>query len=124
MKKSILVLASAALMFGSQALAGDAAKGQVFAKKCVTCHDLSIAKKNKVGPFLWGIVGLPSGKVAGYKYSTAHAEKSANIVWDEATLDKYLESPKDFIPGNKMVFQGIKDAGERADLIAYLKTLK
>ncbi|MBF0611371.1 MAG: cytochrome c family protein [Magnetococcales bacterium] len=111
-------------MFGSQAIAGDVAKGEQAAKKCATCHDMTNAKKNKVGPYLWGIMGQPAGKVEGYKYSSAHMEKAGSIKWDEATMNKYLESPKDFIPGNKMVFQGIKDAAERDDLISYMKTLK
>lgn len=124
MKKSVLVVAAAALLFSTPAFAGDVAKGEQSAKKCATCHDMTNAKKNKVGPFLWGITGQPAGKVDGYKYSSAHMEKAAGITWDDANLNKYLENPKDFIPGNKMVFQGIKDAAERDDLISYMKTLK
>ena len=58
----------------------------------------------------------------GYSYSPAN--EAANLTWDDATLDKYLDAPRAMIPGTKMTYAGVKDAGKRADLIAYLGTLK
>lgn len=127
MKKALFLAVAAAFaltLTSAPAAAGDAAKGQNVAKKCLACHDMTNAKKNKVGPYLWDIVGKPAGKVEGYKYSSAHMAKAGEITWDEATLDTYLEDPRKYIPGNKMAFAGVKDATERADLIEYMKSLK
>lgn len=63
--------------------------------------------------------GRKTGQAPGYEYSTANVEKG--IVWGEETLFEYLENPKKFIPGTKMVFAGLKKPQERADLIAYMK---
>ena len=97
---------------------GDAEKGKRVFNKCKSCHELT-AEKNKIGPHLVGILGRKSGSVAGFKYSSAM--QNANIVWDEKTIDTYITDPKKFVPGNKMVLAPIKDEGQRADLIAYLK---
>lgn len=119
-----LAAAFAVTLAGNAFAAGDAEKGKDVAKKCVACHDLTDKKQNKVGPALWGIVGAKAGAVAGYKYSTPHMEKAKDIIWDEATLHKYLADPKGFIPGNKMTFAGIKDTADMENLIAFMKTMK
>jgi cytochrome c len=109
-------------VFGSAALAGDAGAGRgVFQSNCGICHSVRDGQ-NGVGPTLRGIVGRKTGSVSGYTYSPANV--AANITWDEATLDKYLEAPRAVIPGTKMTFGGLKDAGKRGDLITYLATLK
>jgi cytochrome c len=86
--------------------------------KCKTCHSFDPGKK-KIGPHLQGIIGRKAGSVEGYKYSKAM--KAADIVWDEANLDKYLTKPKAFVKGTKMSFAGLKKEAQRQDLIAYLK---
>ena len=68
------------------------------------------------------MVGRKTGSVPGYTYSPQN--QAANLTWDEATLDKYLEAPRAMIPGTKMTYAGLKDAEKRANLIAYLATLK
>lgn len=98
----------------------DAAKGAASAKKCQACHDMGGA--NKVGPGMAGVVGRPVGKHAGYAYSPAMAGHGGN--WDEQTLSEFLANPKAAVPGTKMSFAGVKKIEERADIIAYLKTLK
>jgi cytochrome c len=109
-------------VFGPAALAGDAGAGRsVFQSNCGICHSVREGQ-NGVGPTLRGIVGRKTSSVAGYTYSPAN--EAANITWDEATLDKYLEAPRATMPGTKMTFGGLKDAGKRGDLIAYLATLK
>ncbi len=104
------------------ALAADAEAGRaVFKSQCSTCHS-PVQGKNAVGPSLFGIVGRTSGKVEGFHYSEAN--KAAGLTWDVATLDKYLTSPKTVVKGTIMSYAGVKDDAKRADLIAYLETLK
>lgn len=88
-------------------------------KKCMACHDVGPAAKNKIGPALNGLDGRKSGSVAGFVYSEAN--KSSNITWDEVTFLEYIKDPKAKIPKTKMVFVGIKDEAEAKSLWAYLK---
>ena len=101
---------------------GDAAKGQKAFSKCAACHRVGPTAKNGVGPVLNGIVGRKAGTYDGYKYSTANMK--SEILWDEAHLAVYLKAPAKVIPGTKMVFPGIPNDQEIADLIAYLKSFK
>jgi cytochrome c len=73
-----------------------------------------------IGPNLNGLFGRKTGQAPGYSYSQANVSKG--ITWGEDTLFDYLENPKKYIPGTKMVFAGLKKEGERNDLIAYLKS--
>ena len=117
-----LTAALAVLAVGGNAYAGDAAAGEkVFKKYCAACHTTDEGK-NRVGPSLFGVVGRHSGTVAGFAYSDAN--KNSGIVWTEDKLDPYLADPKGVVPGTKMTFAGIKDATERADVIAFLGTKK
>jgi cytochrome c len=100
---------------------GDPDAGKEVFKKCAVCHATQ-AGQNKVGPSLAGIVGRKAGTVPNYSYTPAN--KDSGLTWDEPTLDKYLENPKEVVKGTKMVFPGLKTEKERQDIIAYLKTLK
>jgi cytochrome c2 len=106
--------------------AGDPAKGEAYAKRCSVCHDLTAAAVNKVGPHLFGVVGRPIASVSDYHYSDAMTNFSAggSKVWDAATLDTYLADPRKVVQGTKMVFPGIQSEQDRANVIAYLETLK
>jgi cytochrome c len=106
----------------SVAQAQDAAAGQDVFKKCRACHAVGADAKNKVGPILNGIVGRKAGTVEGFAYSDPM--KNSGLTWDEATLDAYLANPKEKIPGNKMVFAGLKEEADRKNVIAYLATQK
>lgn len=98
---------------------GDPAKGQRVFNLCKACHTIEKGGKNLVGPNLHGVFGRKSGQAEGFKFSPAMA--GAGFAWDEEKLDKYLADPKGFLPGNKMVFIGVKKPDDRANLIAYLK---
>ncbi len=106
--------------FGALA-AGDIAKGERLAKQCTVCHTLNKGGKNKLGPNLFGILGSSAASVNGYKYSKAMA--SSGIIWDEVAFIEFLTRPKKFLKGTKMSYFGLKKAAQRADLLAYFKTL-
>eukprot|EP00037_Helgoeca_nana_P003207 m.38773 g.38773 ORF g.38773 m.38773 type:complete len:109 (-) comp13504_c0_seq1:826-1152(-) len=92
---------------------------RIFRLRCSLCHTLTQEGAHKTGPNLFGLIGRETGAAVGYDYSVAN--KTRGIVWNEARLDKYLLHPRGYIPGTKMVFQGVKNAQQRADLIQYLK---
>ena len=96
-------------------LAGDAARGETLYEACQDCHSLD---KNDVGPRHRGVFGRKAASLSDYDYSDAL--KSANIVWNEETLDKWLTDPQAVAPGAKMFFH-LDNPQDRADVIAYLK---
>jgi cytochrome c len=102
---------------------GDVKRGEaLFKGRAAQCHTGTKGGQNGVGPNLFGLVGRMSGTIEGYSYSKANID--SNTLWTEEALDVYLENPKKFMPGTKMSFAGLKKPQERADLIAYLVTLK
>lgn len=99
--------------------AADPEKGKVLFLQCRACHSLEAGGANKVGPNLHGFLGRKAGLAPGFSYSEAVAQ--SGIVWSAEALDHWLERPSDFLPGNRMVFVGIRKPEDRANLIAYLK---
>jgi len=98
---------------------GDLANGKKVFAVCKSCHTIVPGGANMTGPNLYGMFGRKPGTSEGYKYS--EVVKAATFTWDAENLDKWLASPKTFLPGTKMSFIGVKDAKDRVDLIAYLK---
>ena len=100
--------------------AGDPVVGEAdFSTRCAACH-ATAAGQNKVGPSLAGVFGNASGTAPGFTYSAAL--KSAHVTWDDATLDKWLQSPSGLVRGTTM-FASVPSGDDRQNIIAYLKTL-
>lgn len=102
--------------------AGDASAGSGLFNRCAMCHSNTKGGPNKLGPDLFGVVGRKAGTYPGFSYSAAM--QHAGFVWTPAKLSDYLASPQKIVPGNAMPFVGIPDPKQRADLVAYLATLK
>lgn len=90
-------------------------------KKCLACHTAEKGAASKAGPNLWGVLGRPHGSFPGFGYSEAMKSKGGD--WTYSDLASFLHKPKAFVPGTKMVFAGVADSAELADLIAYIRTL-
>jgi cytochrome c len=99
----------------------DATKGQAAARKCSACHTFENGGANKVGPNLYNVVNRPLASYAGFNYSAALKGKGGN--WDYEMLNAFIQNPKAAVPGTIMAFAGVAQAGERADLLAYLRSL-
>jgi cytochrome c len=115
------------LFFAMPAMAADGNAedgGKLFRSRCHGCHEVGPDAKNKSGPLLNGLIGRKAGTIQGFgNYSPANHKAGVDgWVWTEANLDEYLQDPKAAMPGNRMTFAGLRDAQDRADLIAYLKT--
>ena len=122
MRGNLAIVVMISLLAATTARAdGDAAAGKVVFNKCSICHS-GDAGVNRIGPSLHGVVGRQSASVENFNYSPAM--KAANWTWTPEQLDKYLTDPKATVPGNHMIFPGLKDPNDRANLIAYLETLK
>src|SRR5690606_17884899 len=109
----------AALLAGA-----DPERGQAQARKCVACHTFEEGGPAKIGPSLYGIVGGEVAAEAGFSYSNAMQAKAQEIErWGYEELSDFLTDPRGYVPGTAMAFAGIKNDQQRADLIAYLRTL-
>lgn len=96
-------------------------RGQAIAKKCTQCHTFEKGGAPRTGPNLWNIIGAKVAHVADFAYSAAFKDKGGQ--WDDEKLNIFLHKPRAFVATTKMSFVGLKDAQERADIIAYLHTL-
>jgi cytochrome c len=94
---------------------GDAARGAALYDRCIACHSL---ERNRTGPKHCGLFDRAAGGAEGYRYSKAMRDWGQR--WTAESLDTFLENPRKTVPGTRMTYAGVKDAQERADLIAYL----
>jgi cytochrome c len=101
---------------------GNAATGAKLFLQCRACHTVAPGAAHTVGPNLAGVMGAKAATRPGYNYSPAL--KKANLTWDKATMDAWLTRPAKLVPGNKMAFAGMSNPQQRADMIAYLSSLK
>ncbi|WP_028312811.1 c-type cytochrome [Derxia gummosa] len=126
MNASLLRRAAALLLGAAIATpalaAGDAKLGaDLFSEHCAECHSLKEGR-NKKGPSLFASVGRKAGQIGDFSYSDAL--KASGITWTPEQLDAYLKAPKQAVPGGKMKYDGMAEAKDRADLIAYLATVR
>ena len=99
---------------------GDPVAGKTVSAKCMVCHTFEPGK-NKIGPSLAGVVGRKAGLLPDFNYSSAM--KGSGLTWDAATLDRYLTAPRTVVPGTKMIFAGLPNAADRANIIAFLSQI-
>jgi cytochrome c len=114
--RAAIVLALGAAAAGAAGAAGDPAHGEEVYTRCLACHALA---SDHVGPRHCGLIGRRAGSVPGFAYSSAM--KKSGLVWNEKTLDRFLAKPMKVVPGTAMTYDGVPDAKDRADLIAYLR---
>jgi cytochrome c len=120
MKKLFMITAALGVLAAAPTMAGDIKAGEKVFKKCKACHVVD-KEKNKTGPHLVNIMGRTAGSLESYK-KYSKAMKESGIVWNEETLDGYLENPKKYIKGTKMAFGGLKKEKDRENVIAFLKS--
>jgi cytochrome c len=118
---ALAMTATAASPAAAETSLGDTARGVKQFGACAACHSL-VADRNMTGPSLAGVWGRKAGSLKSFdRYSTAL--KNSGVVWDEKSLEAWLKSPAEFIPGNRMAFAGITDAAARTDIAAFLKAV-
>ena len=110
-----------AVSFSTLMASADITKGARVAKKCVQCHSFDKGGKNGTGPNLWGVVGRASASTSGFNYSSAMS--SLNEVWSFDELSGFLENPRGYLKGTAMAFAGLRKPEDRANLVAYLRSL-
>ncbi len=107
------------------AIAQDVAEGERLFGRCAACHAVGDRARHRTGPQLNGVVGRVVGSAEGFRYSKAFVRlKDEGQVWTEAMLDEYLARPAEAIRGTRMTFAGLSKAQDRANVIAYLKSLQ
>ncbi len=99
----------------------DAKRGEKVSRKCVSCHTFNKDGKNRIGPNLWNIVNRKTASHQGFAYSSAM--KKHGGAWGYKKLFAYLEKPRSVVRGTSMSFAGIRKERQRADLLAYLRSL-
>ena len=122
--RSLLVAAFALLATPASAdLIGDAKAGaRIFARECAQCHQVGEGAANRIGPQLNRVFDRRAGSVEGFNYSRPLQRMGADgLVWKLETLEAYLENPRALVSGTRMAYRGLRDAGQRSDLLAYLR---
>jgi cytochrome c len=99
----------------------DLYNGQAKFALCKACHTVAPGASAALGPNLWGVFGRRSGTAPGYAYSAGL--KRLGVTWTAETLDSWIADPRAVVPGTKMAYAGLEDPRDRADVVAYLKTI-
>lgn len=96
----------------------DLDRGAKIFKKCATCHSIGKGEAAKIGPNLYGVVGR---KKAAAAFAYSDAMKAKGGIWDPESINQFITKPKDFVPGTKMAFPGLKKPQDRADVILFIQ---
>ncbi len=116
---ALLTLATAMMPLAFGLPPGDPSRGEKIYGRCFACHAID---RDRTGPRHAGLFGRRAGSVPGFPYSAAMKKAGAKgLVWNDESLDTFLQNPTKLVPGTRMTYAGVKDAQERADLLAYLK---
>jgi cytochrome c len=120
-----MLLSALGILFPWVALHGDAGntvRGERVFQRCYSCHSVDPEEKAKLqGPSLFKIIGRPAAAIPGFEYSDAMRRKgAAGLLWDAATLDRYIADPESVVAGTSMSVPPLRDEQERADLLVYL----
>ncbi len=100
----------------------DLNRGMKIFKKCASCHSIGNGEASRVGPNLYGVVGRKKAAFPGFSYS--EAIKARGGAWDAESINSFITKPKEYLPGTKMAFPGLKKPQDRADVILYLQKQK
>ncbi len=115
------ILDMVSIMSQANAVEGD----KIFHKVCTLCHTIEKDGSNKVGPNLWGIFGINAAHKSDFQYSGAMQDRRKDgKLWTDEELYRFIFAPKQYVQGTKMAFVGIKNDKERADVVAYLETMR
>lgn len=110
--------------FGVLLAGADIGAGERVARRCASCHTFEEGGADGTGPHLWGVLGRDVAAVSGFNYSQAMQEYAeGGTEWGFENLYNYLENPRGYVPGTAMSFAGLRDQADRANLIAYMRTL-
>lgn len=101
----------------------DAGRGEKGVGACKACHNFENGGANKIGPALWGVFERAKAAAPGFGYSAALKAKAGEN-WGPDQLDGFIKNPKGYLPGTSMAFAGLAKPDQRADVIAYLRSLK
>lgn len=110
-------VAAGAAVAAAAAPDGAASRGQQVYARCAACHAI---EANRTGPQHCGLFGRRAGTAPGFS-GYSQAMRASGLVWNERTLDRFLQNPMQAVPGTAMGYAGVKDAAERADLLAWLR---
>lgn len=120
---SLSVSVAAVCTAATAAEFGDPVAGEKIYRECKRCHQIGPDAKHRIGPHLNGIFGRQAASHEAFRYSKALVQAGAEgLEWHADTLDSFLENPRAMAGGTRMSFKGLKDAQDRADLIAYLRS--
>lgn len=113
------------MSLATSAMAQNVSRGEQLTDECLACHSLTADEEPGPAPMLAGVAGSTAGTRPDFEYSDAfQAAKAEGLVWTDAALDKFLANPQGVVPRNKMAYPPVASASDRADIIAYLKTLR
>ena len=122
--KKWVIAAAMVLAVPAVASAQDVEAGAATFKKCAACHQIGEGAKNALGPVLNGVIGRKAGTAEGFTGYSDAVKKAGEggLVWDEAKLTEWVTADDKTIPGNKMIFPGLKDPADAANVVAFIKS--